>query len=57
MEQRRYRTEYIVPDSGEAWNSDDGVKADNTSPETLLSPDDPYYELAMGKLKQGPVND
>jgi hypothetical protein len=52
MEQRRYRTQYVLPDSGEAWNSDIGTRADNTAPETLLSPDDPYYELAMGKVKE-----
>lgn len=52
MEQRQYRTQYVLPDSGEAWNSDIGTRADNTAPETLLSPDDPYYELAMGKVKE-----
>lgn len=52
MEQRRYRTQYVLPDSGEAWNSDAGTRADNTAPETSLSPDDPYYELAMGKVKE-----
>jgi hypothetical protein len=52
MEQRRYRTQYVLPDSGEAWNSDIGTRADNTAPETLLSPDDPYYELATGKVKE-----
>ena len=48
MEQRQYRTNYILPDSGEAWNSDSGTKADNTAPETVLFPEDPYYKLAMG---------
>lgn len=52
MEQRVYRTQYDVPDSGEAWNSSDGTKADNMSPDTVLPPDDPYYDLAMGKVKQ-----
>ena len=52
MEQRKYRTQYIVPNSGEAWSSDTGTKADNTSPDTILFPDDPYYELAVGKVKQ-----
>ena len=52
MEQRIYRTQYTVPDSGEAWNSDDSIKADNTAPDTVLSPNDPYYDLAMGKVKQ-----
>ena len=52
MEQRKYRTQYIVPNSGEAWNSDTGTKADNTAPDTVLFPDDPYYELAVGKVKQ-----
>lgn len=50
MEQRRYQTQYILPDSGEAWNSDVGTRADNTAPETVLSPDDPYYDLATGKV-------
>lgn len=53
MEQRVYRTQYIVPESGEAWNSTDSTKADNTAPDTLLSPEDPYYELATGNSKQG----
>lgn len=57
MEQRKYRTQYIVPNSGEAWSSDTGTKADNTSPDTILFPDDPYYELAMGKVKQVEQND
>ena len=52
MEQKRYRTQYVVPNSGEAWNSDLGTRADNTAPETVLSPDDPYYDLATGKVKQ-----
>ena len=52
MEQRIYRTQYTIPDSGEAWNSDDSIKADNTAPDTFLSPNDPYYDLAMGKVKQ-----
>lgn len=57
MEQRRYRTQYVLPDSGEAWNSDIGTRADNTAPDTVLSPDDPYYELATGKIKQEANND
>jgi hypothetical protein len=57
MEQRRYRTEYILPNSGEAWNSDIGTRADNTAPDTVLSPDDPYYELATGKVKQEAIDD
>jgi hypothetical protein len=57
MEQRRYRTQYVLPDSGEAWNSDIGTRADNTAPDTVLSPDDPYYELATGKNKQEATND
>jgi hypothetical protein len=57
MEQRQYRTQYILPDSGEAWNSDIGTRADNTAPDTVLSPDDPYYELATGKIKQEANND
>lgn len=57
MEQRRYRTNYILPDSGEAWNSDVGIRADNTAPEAVLSPDDPYYELATGKIKEEKHND
>lgn len=57
MEQRRYRTSYILPDSGEAWNSDVGTRADNTAPDTVLSPDDPYYELATGKTKEEKQND
>jgi hypothetical protein len=52
MEQRKYTTQYIIPDSGEAWNSSVGTRADNTAPETVLSPDDPYYDLAMGKVNQ-----
>lgn len=57
MEQRRYTTQYIVPNPGEAWNSDTGSKADNTAPVTILSPDDPYYELAIGKIVQVENND
>ena len=57
MEQRRYRTQYVLPDSGEAWSSDIGTRADNTAPDTVLSPDDPYYELATGKIKQEANND
>lgn len=57
MEQRRYRTQYVVPDSGEAWNSDLGTIADNTAPDTVLSPDDPFYELATGKIAQVENND
>ncbi len=57
MEQRRYRTTYTLPDSGEAWNSDTGTRADNTAPDTILFPDDPYYELAMRKIKQEDKND
>ncbi len=52
MEQRKYRTQYTIPDSGEAWNSDVGTRADNAAPDTVLFPDDPYYELAMGKIKE-----
>jgi hypothetical protein len=48
MEQRQYRTNYTLPDSGEVWNSDTGTRADNTAPETVLFPEDPYYKLAMG---------
>ncbi len=57
MEQRRYRTSYTLPDSGEAWNSDIGTRADNTAPDTVLSPADPYYDLAMGKIKKEEHND
>jgi hypothetical protein len=57
MEQRRYRTEYLLPNSGEAWNSDLGTRADITAPDTVLSPDDPYYELATGKVKQEAIDD
>ena len=52
MKQRLYRTQYNIPSSGEAWNSDVGAKANNDSPDTVLSPDDPYYELAMGRVKK-----
>ena len=57
MEQRRYRTSYTLPDSGEAWNSEVGIRADNTAPDTVLSPDDPYYELATGKTTEEKHND
>ena len=57
MEQRRYRTSYTLPDSGEAWNSEVGIRADNTAPDTVLSPDDPYYELATGKTREEKHND
>ena len=57
MIQRIYKTHYTIPDSGEAWNSELGTRADNTAPETVLSPDDPYYDLAMGKVKQVEKND
>lgn len=57
MEQRRYFTNYTLPDSGEAWNSDIGTRADNIAPETILSPDDPYYEMAMGKITEEKHND
>jgi hypothetical protein len=57
MEQRRYRTSYTLPDSGEAWNSEVGIRADNTAPDTVLSPDDPYYELAIGKTTEEKHND
>ena len=52
MTQQIYRTQYTIPESGEAWNSESGTRADNTAPETVLSTDDPYYDLAMGKVKQ-----
>ena len=57
MEQRIYRTSYTLPDSGEAWNSEVGIRADNTAPDTVLSPDDPYYELATGKTREEKHND
>ena len=52
MEQRRYTTQSVVPNSGESWNSEQGARADNASPDTVLSPDDPYYDLAMSNIKQ-----
>lgn len=52
MQQKKFRTQYVVPDSGESWNSENGAVADNTAPDTVLSPDDPFYELATGKIKQ-----
>lgn len=52
MKQRKYTTEYAIPNSGEAWNSEVGIRADDTAPDTVLFTDDQYYDLAMGKVKE-----